>query len=176
MTPMHPAAYAIRPGGVSREACADLRLFALEKLLANTVLVTVCPELGACWEWTGYRLHFGHGALRINYTRWRTHRLAWDEFIGPIPDGLGVLHRCDNPPCWNLDHLFLGTRDENRSDCLAKGRQAKGENVHCHRFIEAEVLAIRYSTEPTKTLATRYGVARTSIQRIRARKTWKHLV
>ncbi len=58
-----------------------------------------------------------------------THRVAWEDANGPVPDGKCVLHKCDNPPCCNPEHLFLGTREENNADRDAKGRTAKGEKA-----------------------------------------------
>lgn len=73
-----------------------------------------------CWMWTGARMR-GEGS----YGRFRNrlaHRVAWELFKGPIPFGLYVLHRCDNPPCVNPEHLFLGTQQDNMDDAHQKGR------------------------------------------------------
>ena len=56
------------------------------------------------------------------------HRVAWEMKHGPIPAGLDVLHKCDNPPCVADEHLFLGTNADNVADCCAKGRQAQGDS------------------------------------------------
>lgn len=81
-------------------------------------------DSNACWEWPGARHGKGYGLLfdRLTGTHWRTHRLAWTAANGPIPAGLMVLHRCDNPPCVNPAHLWLGTNAENARDMVAKGR------------------------------------------------------
>jgi len=85
-----------------------------------------------CWLWTGGTC-LGYGKclkpgtdpkLRIQV---KAHRVSWELANGPIPAGLCVLHRCDNPPCVSPEHLFLGTLADNRADCVAKGRQAKGD-------------------------------------------------
>lgn len=78
------------------------------------------PE--ACWPWTGSRTRTGYGKCSVDGRHVAAHRLAWQLTNGPIPDGLHVLHRCDNPPCCNPGHLFLGTHTDNVRDMLAKGR------------------------------------------------------
>ena len=59
------------------------------------------------------------------------HRLAWIEAHGPIPDGLFVLHQCDNPSCFEVEHLFLGTHAENMRDMATKRRAANQQKTHC---------------------------------------------
>lgn len=83
-----------------------------------------------CIEWTGSRAYNGYGFRRIDGKLHRVHRLAWQQARGPIPPGLYVLHRCDNPPCYNIEHLFLGTHSENMADMHAKGR---GDRSECRR-------------------------------------------
>ena len=69
----------------------------------------------------------------------RAHRVSWELFRGAIPDGLHVLHRCDNPACVNPEHLFLGTATDNMADKYRKGRQARGEGVARPKLTEAKV-------------------------------------
>lgn len=81
-----------------------------------------------CWLFNGGKTHFGYGRLSLRGNRWITaHRFAWLLHRGDIPDvSLCVLHRCDNPPCVNPDHLFLGTHADNVRDMVRKGRASTG--------------------------------------------------
>ena len=95
----------------------------------------------SCWEWTGNRDRSGYGTILVSKggRRVRAHRLAMELHTGePIPNGMVVCHRCDNPPCCNPGHLFIGTQSDNASDMWSKGRgyvngpgsrAARGERV-----------------------------------------------
>lgn len=88
------------------------------------------PFLG-CWEWTGGKQAKGYGYLFKRDEEKLTHRRVWAAIYGPIPDGLYVLHRCDNPPCFRPDHLFLGTKADNNRDMVEKGRHAYLKRETC---------------------------------------------
>ena len=76
-----------------------------------------------CWEWMGFRNEWGYGQVAISHrSPERAHRLSWIIHYGPIPRGLFVCHRCDNPGCVRPDHLFLGTTTDNMRDMISKGR------------------------------------------------------
>ena len=88
--------------------------------------------LDECWEWKGARVKGGYGNRGIGGGRSAlTHRLAYEWVYGPIPAGMHVLHRCDNPPCCNPAHLFLGTERDNALDKCRKGRHHSQKKTHC---------------------------------------------
>lgn len=86
-----------------------------------------------CVEWTGARTSTGYGAVRHGSKSQLVHRVEWERHFGPIPPGMFVCHSCDNPPCCNIEHLFLGTPMDNVRDMIAKGRQRHPKKDHCHR-------------------------------------------
>jgi len=75
-----------------------------------------------CWLWIGYRDARGYGRIMRQGKVCGTHRVSWEIHNGQIPEGMGVLHSCDNPPCVNPQHLFIGTQKDNMRDCTRKGR------------------------------------------------------
>jgi HNH endonuclease len=77
-------------------------------------------EIDGCWVWIRGRSQFGYGYLRIGNRIVGAHRASYEAFIEPIPSGLRVCHKCDNPSCINPDHLFLGTSGDNLNDWMVK--------------------------------------------------------
>lgn len=96
--------------------------------LASAFWSRLAHKPTGCWEWTGTCMRFGYGSAYhpISRKKRAAHRIAYELAFGPIPDGLFVCHHCDNPPCCNPAHLFLGTASDNHQDKLRKGRGASG--------------------------------------------------
>lgn len=138
------------------------------------------PTEAGCLEWTGGSTH-GYGCVHFQGKVWRAHRLAWTLQHGPIADGMMVLHRCDNPPCCNHEHLFLGDQTTNMQDCSAKGRTSRrplpGEANGHAKITENQVRMMRYWRGKVKASdwAHLFAVTPTNIYDILAGRTWKHL-
>lgn len=103
------------PSGVYERQPAAERFF--EK-------VSPCPNTG-CWLWTGSWTGNGYGCFWSGSRRYRAHRFSYEVACGPIPRGLGVLHKCDVRFCVNPDHLFIGTKQDNSTDMRIKARGSK---------------------------------------------------
>lgn len=122
----------------------------------------------ACLPWWGSRNQKGYGILTRKRRQLRATRLVWEECFGLIPDGMCVLHRCDNPPCVNPEHLFLGTKSDNNRDAAAKGR-SRGKA----RLTAEQVRSIRESDETQQALGDRYGISQSSVSYIQLGKSYK---
>lgn len=127
-------------------------------------------QRGSCVLWLGFSDPSGYGVIS-DYPRrnQKAHRIAYVLAKGTIPASRVVMHACDTPACINPDHLSLGTDQDNIRDCVQKGRTSRGKpRQNCRRLWDEDVVAIRQSTEPTKTLCLRYGVSTRTIQNVRA--------
>lgn len=135
---------------------------------------------GGCWVWVGSHDANGYGRLNVNNVPILAHRLAWRLYRSEISPEQHVLHRCDNPPCVNPDHLFLGDQAANNADMMAKDRfhpgVSRGEDHGCAKLTEAEVKAIRTSKSTPAELAHQYGVSRRTVRDILAMRSWRHLL
>lgn len=137
----------------------------------------VIVELGGCWEWQGYRDKNGYGHLSVAGHMLLAHRVSYRLHVGQIPDGMCVLHSCDNPPCMNPDHFFLGSRGDNNRDRENKqrGNHARGIRCHTAKLTESDVLEIRHSDSPYPELSAKYHVHTSTICAAKNRKTWTHI-
>lgn len=109
-----------------------------ERLFSRVVITDA-----GCWEYQGHLNRKGYGQLRSWGSVLPAHRASWLLSYGQIPIGMQVLHRCDNPPCVNTDHLFLGTIADNMRDRDEKGRVARGERSGVSKVTQAQVDEIR---------------------------------
>jgi hypothetical protein len=131
-----------------------------------------------CWLWHGAHQPDGRGVLGMNGKLQSAPRVSWHLHYGDIPVGMHVLHQCDNPPCVNPAHLFLGTNLDNIRDAQKKGRlrgsngHLCGDNSASAKLTWNDVDEIRNSVEILRVLAARYGVSISTIHLIRKRKIW----
>lgn len=134
------------------------------------------PEpMSGCWLWNASASIGGYGRISVNRKCTEAHRVSYRLYVGEIPEGSCVLHRCDNPPCVNPGHLFVGSRATNNKDRKAKGRSAVGERHARSRFTVAEVLAIRADSRPIRKIGKEYGVGHGVISLIKNRRRWEWL-
>ena len=105
------------------------------KTLEERFISKSVPQPSGCVEWSGHRNEKGYGRIGTLGGAISAHRLAWKLAFGEIPNGLCVCHSCDNPPCVNVEHLWLGTHADNAADKVAKGRQSRfnSTKTHCKR-------------------------------------------
>lgn len=152
----------------------------------------VSPE--ECWPWNGSKNKKGYGEFFLDGKVQKSHRVAWRHQYGPVPAGLFVLHHCDNPSCVNPKHLFLGTASDNMQDALRKGRlrplitsgqshfksghSPRGEDAGGAKLTElqaVELLNLRKAGVGTLELSRRFGINRSTVQRIINGEYWKLL-
>lgn len=134
----------------------------------------------ACWEWKICRhKKGGYGAWTLNKVSCKAHRLAYEYTYGPIPKGLNVCHKCDNPPCCNPSHLFIGTYKDNHQDSVKKGRNVFGERHGNSKLKESQVKEIirrlKQKDISHGELAKQYGCSISVIGKIGRAKIWRHI-
>ena len=131
-----------------------------------------------CWVWLAAIDSRGYGQSYIGGKPGRgSHRVSYELHVGPIPDGLHVLHRCDNRRCINPEHLFLGTHQDNMRDRNSKGRQAhnRGERGGGSKLSETKVREIKADPRSQRALATMHGVSQGLISLIKRGQRWSHI-
>ncbi len=133
-----------------------------------------------CWIWIGAKRN-GYGRFRVDGKHVSAHRFSYEMYINKIPDGMSVLHECDNPPCVNPDHLFTGTYADNNKDRDKKGRFTvlRGSDNGKAKLTDAKVRSIkRLLSKGTKgvDIAKRFNISTHTISLIKNLKQWSHIV
>lgn len=134
---------------------------------------------GRCWEWKGPMRWNGYGIFSLRGASLLAHRYSYERSKGNIPEGLFVCHTCDNPPCVNPDHLWLGTHAENLEDMRVKGRAHKGPSVHSEAHPLSKITrdiarAIRADPRPAHEIAPEYAVSKSLVRGIKKGTHWKY--
>jgi HNH endonuclease len=183
--------HGVAPPDQVRHLCGNVLCVRPDHLEAPSVLDRLRRSFemrgpGECWPWAAARHRQGYGVLSVGSSgRWESgHRLAWAYWIAPIPAGMHVLHQCDNPPCVNPAHLFLGTHRDNMADMVAKGRSPYGESSPAAKlteeqakglrreYLEARGSADRVPRGTMKVLAGKYGLCERQAWMIGTGRAW----
>ena len=150
----------------------------LDNIKARMDKAYIVDEKTGCWEWKKYKSKTGYGYINISGLPVGAHR-ASIEIYGKqtIPEGMHVLHQCDNPGCINPEHLRVGTHQENMYEAKIRKRMGgpKGEKQIFSKLTEKDVIAIRKDDRPAKVIAIDYGVSKDTIFKVKSRFTWKHV-
>lgn len=121
-----------------------------------------------CFEWVhGRHDDAGYGRIQHRGRDIVVSRVSYELHFGPIPKGLLVCHKCDNPPCWNPNHLFAGTPLDNMRDAWKKGRMPQGTQIANSKLTADQVRAIRKDSRQLRVIAVDYGVDQAVIFRVR---------
>jgi len=148
-------------------------------LLISRLLWWMEVQPNGCWYWTGSQDGVGYGHVGLTGKMVGAHRLSFELFVGPIPDGICICHKCDTRKCINPDHLFKGTKKENSYDMCQKGRSAFGERHSQAKLTEESVLSIREMWSSGKLsqrkIAKLFGITQSVVSMIVSGKIWKKL-
>lgn len=131
-----------------------------------------------CWEWIGAKDGGGYGMGVTDGKKYKAHRYSWEYYYGEIPNGMWVLHKCDNPSCVRPSHLFLGTNQDNMNDKTKKERQSRlfGDRNGRSIMTKEKVIEMRtmYSSGKYsyRKLSTIFGISMTQTGRILKRESW----
>lgn len=152
------------------------RVYTRKALRERLAALCQLDDATGCLEFVGGKRGKGYGCFTVSTGRTEgAHRVAWELENGPIPMGLHVLHRCDNRPCCNPEHLFLGTNRDNIADMIAKGRDRKVQGVESPhaKLTPAAVRSIRVDGRSYKSIGREYGVSAQTVFRIKRHTVWK---
>ncbi len=185
---VYPSAVASRPCRFCSTSCgitfrhARKRESFRQTFFAKVIIPDGPDAAGRCWEWRSAAGTCRYGTISYAGRVVKAPRVSWELHFGPIPKGEGyhgtcVLHTCDNPPCVNPAHLFLGTPGDNTRDRIAKGRSCRvfGERNGRAKLTREKVEAIRQdlaSGMSSLAVGRKYGISSSTALRIKHRQYW----
>lgn len=153
----------------------------LRKSLWDRLHEKLEPNSNGCWLWTASVKEYGYGIIglgRRGQGTAKTHRVAWELYNGPIPEGLCILHKCDVPRCCNPDHLYAGTLKQNAQDTVNRGRNFRpnnrAERSSSSKLTIDQVNDIRKKEMTQIKYAKKYNVSRSCVAEIWRGKNWKY--
>lgn len=151
-----------------------------EYLRMRIMIGVVKNEESGCWEWKRSSDGWGYGKISIQHKLEKVHRVMFSLANGPIPTGMCVCHKCDNPPCCNPDHLFLGTHADNRRDMIQKGRLSDqsgtlNSQAKINDNIAREIRSLYANGVMQKLIAEKYGISTGIVNRVVLRRNWKNI-
>lgn len=130
-------------------------------------------DVDGCWPWTAHRTFDGYGVFWRDGRDWIASRVGWELAFGPIPDGMLVLHSCDNRACQQPAHWFLGTNADNMADKMRKGRWG-GKCVLTHEAVR-EIRQRRTTGESCAAIGRAFGVHRSTVSGIIRGERWRNV-
>lgn len=155
-------------------------LYGLPELNGRTIFLLfkrlAKKDAKGCMLWSGANCK-GYGMIGFRGRPYPAHRFVWSMVHGPIPKGMFVCHKCDTPACCNVDHLFIGTAQENLADMREKNRHAKGRSHGNSKLTDAkarEVVRLSMAGKSQKKIGAMFGVNQTVISEVTRGVTWSH--
>ena len=140
----------------------------IERFKSKIIPVT---ETG-CWLWSGAVNSRGYPFIKIDGSTVRAHRFSYENYVGDIPDGEIIRHKCDVSICVNPSHLCTGTNADNSNDMKVRGRSLVGSKNPASKLSEEDVLSIRFDDREYKVIADEYNVSLSTIKKIKAKIIW----
>lgn len=183
-TIIHAVGSTLRTGG--KKSCGCIWKPSMQEYLDNihSRLIKHSKLNGQCIEWTGFLDKNGYGKIWMKENGVErciaTHRASWLFHKGKIPSGMLICHHCDNPACFRIEHLFLGTHQDNMKDKISKnrGNYRCGEQFYLSKLKEyqvIEILRLKRKGITSNELSKKYGVSSSTIRGIWDRRSWKHV-
>lgn len=145
-------------------------------------ILSNCEYINGCLVWNGHKCKDDYGKITYNFKSYKVHRLYYELYYDvKLSPHEYIIHKCDNPSCCNIDHLSIGTCQDNIRDKMSKNRQAKGSSVGTSNKNMNDIIAqniindLKYSNKTLKEISSDYNVSKDIVYSIYKGYTWKHV-